>query len=149
MRVCWSMGVICLFVCLDASAAPPVGAVAPIDRAVAKVNGSVIWQSELDDRLRVSSRSDGPALLEEMIDERLILRGADEAKITAADSEIDAALAEIERANNLTPEQLDELLATYHMTRARYREDLRTQILVQRFLLQVIGPKVVISEEDI
>src|SRR3569623_2298438 len=114
-----------------AAARPPYGARASIDRPVASVGNTPVWKSEVDDMRRASKAGTDPAItqkiIDDLIEQHLMLQAADEAGITASEQEVDGAIAEIMKQNNVTDAQLDTALADAGMTRARYRLALAQQ----------------------
>lgn len=130
----------------SADAAPaPIGAVAVIDRPVALVDGVAIWQSELDDRVAMSlqgkaDRGQRAALVDAMIDDQLLL-----AKVSwygPDEHEIDRALDEIRKLNQLDDAALDKALADQHLTRAQYRRELARGLRLARAAAQELAPRV-------
>ena len=152
------MKTICLLVVLGAVAAadpqPPIGATATLDREIAIVERTPIWQSELDELLaRVPAQNFDPnqkkAALDSLIDNVLIEHTADERKIETNDAEIDAAIKQVEQQNNLDDAGLDQALTAQHFTRAQYRAELARQIRAQRVFQQIIAPRVSVSDAEI
>jgi parvulin-like peptidyl-prolyl isomerase len=131
----------------------PVGAVATIDRPVAFVDGVPIWQSELDDQLAIVAHGKlldhdtVAAVLEIMIDDQLLLAKLGRVEIPEAD--IDEALDEIRKQNQLTDAELESALAANHMTRSQYRVELTRMLRIARAVHQEVAPRVVVSEDDI
>ena len=152
------MKTICVLVMLGAVAAaapqPPIGATSTLDREIAVVERTPIWQSELDELLaRVPSKNFDPnqkkAALDSLIDRVLIQHTADQRQIATTDPEIDAAIKEVEQQNRIDDAGLDKALADQHFTRAQYREELAQQIKAQRLFQQIIAPKVSVSDAEI
>jgi hypothetical protein len=131
----------------------PTGAIAVIDRPVAVVDGAPIWQSQLDDQLAIvahgkeADRNTIAAVLETMIDDELFISRLARAEIS--DAEIDAALVEIRKQNNINDAELDAALAQQHFTRARYRLELARQLRLLRAEQQELAPRVAVVEDDI
>lgn len=135
-----------------ASAKPPAGARAIVDRPVAMVGGEPIWKSEIDDTIRAAKAEASPdvfqKVLDELIETHLMLQAADAAHITASEAEIDAGVQEIEKQNNLTDAQLDTALAEFGYTRAAYRAELARQIRIQRLMQQELVPRIQIRASE-
>jgi peptidyl-prolyl cis-trans isomerase SurA len=131
--------------------AAPVGAVAVIDRPAATVDTEVLWQSQVDERIASSGGAvtDRAKLIAEMIDDMLIMRGADEMKVEVDSKEIDEALIEIKKQNSINDAQLDAELKKIPMTLATYRQELGRQIRQFRFMNQAFRPKVNIGDADV
>ncbi|MBX3161217.1 MAG: SurA N-terminal domain-containing protein [Deltaproteobacteria bacterium] len=130
------------------AAAAPVGAVAPIDRPAALVGGEVLWQSQVEERLASAPQRARQGLVDEMIDEILYLRGADEAHLDVASAEIDQALEEIKRQNAIDDAKLDAELHRIGMSRAAYRVDLGRQIRLLRFF-NLLRARVDVRDGDV
>lgn len=135
-----------------AAARPPEGARAVIDWPVAIVGGSPVWKSEVDDMRRASKA--GPSaevtqrIIDDLIEQHLMLLAAEEAGITANDQEIDGALAEIEKQNNITDAQLDTALADAGMTRAKYRVELSHQIKLEKWMQLTLASKLTVHASE-
>lgn len=134
---------------------PPIGATAAIDRVAALVDGTPIWRSAVDDAL-AEQHVDQPTAeqrrtaLDGLIDSTLQLRAAKLLGLSTNDAEIDAAYAEIKKQNGLDDAGLDQALATYHFTRALYREELRRQILIAKLAQHELAPQVgTITDDEI
>ncbi|GAP65999.1 chaperone SurA [Mizugakiibacter sediminis] len=134
----------------------------PLDRIVAVVNDDVILQSQLDQAMQGIQRqyANQPQrlppqdilqrqVLERLVLERLQVQRANEEGIRVADGEVDAAIANIARQNNLTLPQLREALAQQGYDYAQYRNQLRDQILVQRLRQKVLQGAVQVSDTEI
>jgi parvulin-like peptidyl-prolyl isomerase len=145
----WALVVLVGTASVSARAAP-VGAVAIIDKPAAVVDGHVIWQSQLDERVAAAGGpADVAAILDVLIDERLILRRADELEIDAEPKEIDEALEEIKRQNGIDDAQLDEALQKAGYTRASYRLDLRDQLRMIRTINQELRTRVTVTDGEL
>lgn len=127
-----------------------LGAVAAIDRPAAIVGTVVIWRSQIEDRLAGGQPGqDARQLLEELIDTELIVQAAIASRIDVEPREVDLALEEIKKQNNLDDASLDAALGQQGFTRAMYRDDLGRQIQVLRFVNGVLSPRVMVSDEDV
>jgi peptidyl-prolyl cis-trans isomerase SurA len=131
-----------------------------LDRIVAVVNEGVVLQSELDlqtreieERLRMQKVALPPeTVLRQQVLERLVLeeiqqQHADRAGIKVTDEQVNGALEDIAKRQNLTLEQLPEKLAADGVDYAQYRGELKReiarQILRQRDVIQhiVVTPR--------
>ncbi len=136
-----------------------------VDRVVAAVNDTVILHSELMQRvaplsLEIARLSD-PAerkrrkdklkaqVLQEMIDEELVLQAAMESKIEVTPKEIDNAVKELQRQNNLNEEQFAQALKAQGETLASLQNDLRRQFMRMRAVQMLVRPKVNVSDEEV
>jgi peptidyl-prolyl cis-trans isomerase SurA len=127
----------------------PVGAVAPIDRVIAFVDGTPIWWSTWSERMVSSGVPADPAarkqyetaMVESLIDEVLVMRRAEAMHIEVGETEIDAALKEIEEQNHLDEAGLVAVLTPMGYTLAHYREELRHQVMQLRAVNQAANMK--------
>ncbi len=121
-----------------------------IDRIVAVVDHDVILLSELRDRAKPfqkqleavpegAQRAAAEAqmkhdLLGKMIDEIVVARDAERARLTVTPAEIDAALQTIATSQKLTIPQLFEAARGAGLDEAGYRAEIRRQLLEGRLL---------------
>jgi hypothetical protein len=126
-----------------AAAAAPAQPI--VDAPVAVVFHEPIWQSELDERVsHLPQPHDAKAIdtaLDALIDDTLVLRAARDLQITTSDHEVDQAVDVIKNQNHLDQAGFEKALADAHYTLAQYREDLRRQLILQRFLMQQLAPR--------
>lgn len=115
-----------------------------LDKVVAVVNDGVVLQSELDQqtseietRLRAQRVALPPEdVLRTQVLDRLVLdeiqaQHADHAGIKVSDEQVNAALADVAKRQNLTLEQLPDKLAAEGVDYASYRTELRREIARQ------------------
>lgn len=133
----------------------------PLDRIAAVVDEDIILQSELD-RAVVNIRAQyagregqlPPAnVLQRQVLERLILIKLQTARaegtgMRISDEEVNAAMANIARQNNMTADQLRQQLARDGIALGDFRSSLREEITVQR-LRQRFAQQVDISEAEV
>ncbi len=135
-----------------AAARPPDGARAIIDRPVAIVGNLPVWKSEVDDMRRAAKAGTDPAvtqkIIDDLIEQHLMLQAADEAGITASEQEIDGAIAELMKQNNITDAQLDTALADAGMTRAKYRVELAHQIKLEKWMQLTLASKLAVHASE-
>jgi parvulin-like peptidyl-prolyl isomerase len=133
--------------CLMAGSAQaaPVGAVAQIDRSVARVGDAVIWESDVASRAK-SGSPDRAAVIEAMIDDELMLAAGRKAGISTDRAEVLAAFEEIKKQNNLDDAGLEAALKEAGYTKARYLVDLERQLVLLRTKNQLLAPKVFIED---
>ncbi|MGN6151912.1 MAG: peptidylprolyl isomerase [Lysobacteraceae bacterium] len=134
----------------------------PLDRIAAVVDEDIILQSELD-RAVANSRGQyagresqlPPAdVLQRQVLERLILMRLQSARaattgIRISDEEVDAAVANIARQNNLNPDQMRQQLARDGMTMADFRASLRDEIMSQRLRQRFAQSKISVSDAEV
>ncbi len=149
---------------LPAAAQTASGAAATrdIDRVVAVVNADVITQLELDGRVRSVERQlrqrrveVPPAeelrkqVLERLISDRALVQAAREAGIRVDDAQLDRAMARLAEDNRMTPAQLRTQLERDGLSFARFREEVREEILIARLREREVDAKLLISEADV
>lgn len=146
--------------CSVASAEEPRARVArapvPLDGVAAVVDEAFIFRSDVDARVRhhepklskdpVKHRTEladlANALLASMIDEILFLNDAAKLGIEATDADVNAGIASVAQSNKMDRKQLEiEVMKTGYSIR-EYREEIRKQIIEQRWLLQRAGGKI-------
>lgn len=136
-----------------------------VDRIVAVVNKEPILLSELEEtlemiedyELRGLADAERETRLSELrgevvdilIGQELMEQAMDAGDVQVTDRDVQLALADIARSNNLTVERLMEEVAKQGMDEASYRADLKQQVRQQRFIQMNIMPRIDISEEDV
>ena len=136
-----------------------------VDKIVAKVNGDVITLLDLNDKVRiyvtqVLKRNFNPAdpgmrelqqqVLSTMIDDILLRQEARRYKITVPDSEVEARIRDLKQKNgNMSEAQFVQQLKLEGMTRQRFAEDMRRNILKEQLLGYMVQRKVVVGEDEI
>jgi peptidyl-prolyl cis-trans isomerase SurA len=136
-----------------------------IDRIVARVNDDVITLSELqeeglplferlrenytgrelEDRVQRAERE----FLDQLVLKRLQLQYATQIGVTASDNEINAAFKDVLTRNNLTQEQLVELLTREGLTLQDYKDRLREQIILARLMNQAVRSRVSVDASEV
>jgi peptidyl-prolyl cis-trans isomerase SurA len=127
-----------------------------LERVVAVVNDGVVLESELDEQTRaISARLleqkialPDPQVMRAQVLDRLVLdeiqaQRADHAGIKVSDEQVNAALTDIAKRQNLSLEQLPEKLASEGMDYGGYRAELKReiarQVLRQRDVIERIS----------
>jgi peptidyl-prolyl cis-trans isomerase SurA len=156
----------------DAPAPPPAAATtaAPahrmvLNRVAATVNGEVVTQAELEQRAgdewkKATLLPAGPerdravALVlrrsfEVVLAEKLFHAQALLLQIEVSEEQVTAAIEDIKKRNNADDKMLDGMLAEQGMTRAAFREQIRSQLESYNVLSAKVRSKVKLSEEDV
>lgn len=133
-----------------------------IDRIVAVVDEDVVLQSELDRAVaqimaqyqRNPSQLPPRNLLEAQVLNRLILTRlqvakADSTGIRVSDIDVDSAVGNIARQNNITPEQLRNSLAQDGLSYTEFRRNLHDELIVQRLHQRVAQGAGQVSDSEI
>jgi peptidyl-prolyl cis-trans isomerase SurA len=115
-----------------------------LDRVVAIVNDGVVLNSDLDaqlgavsERLREQKLELPPQnvlrqqVLERLVVQEIQLQRANHAGIKVSDEQLNQALQEVAKRNNLTLSQLPDALAQQGIDYGSYREDIRREITLQ------------------
>lgn len=133
-----------------------------IDRIVAVVNNEVITRGDLEERFRVATaqlKRQGTSppprdvlekqILDRMVIDRVQLQLARETGLRVDDTELDRALQRIAQENKLTLPQLREALEKDRVPFAKFREDIRNEIVLGRLRQREVDNKIVVSESEI
>ena len=142
------------------SAPPPDGRVTET-RIAAVVNDEVISVGDLTSRLRMvmlsSNLTDSPEtrqrvaaqVLRTIVDEKLQMQEAKRQNVTATDEEINKALAQIEKQNNMQAGQLDQVLKSHGIERSALVDQLTASIVWTKLVRRLVSQTNVVSDEEI
>ena len=133
-----------------------------IDRVVAVVNEEAITARELDERARLALKQLGQQgtppppknvierqILERMISDRVQLQFAKDSGIRVDDADLDRAIGRIAEQNKMTVEQMRQTLERDGVPYGKFREDIRSEILMARLREREVENKIVITESEI
>ena len=152
---------------VSAQSSPPVPSAAPprvvaIDRVIAVVNDEAITQYELDDARRIvvqqlkQQNVQQPAadvldkqVLERLITERALLQHAKDSGIKVDDTQVERAIQRIAEDNKLTLDGLRQALARDGVAYVRYREDVRSEIVMQRLREREVDARITVSDAEV
>ncbi|HET7290472.1 MAG TPA: peptidylprolyl isomerase [Thermodesulfobacteriota bacterium] len=145
--------VLCVIASLGASIAA-AGARETIDRVVAIVNEDIITLSELRElALSINPTSteaiDENAVLQQMIEQKLLEQQADKMGIKVTEAELDASIKQVQQKFGLNDQQMQEVLKKQNLTPESFREQWRLQTLSNKLLESQLKNKIVITEEEI
>lgn len=150
-----------------AAAAPaaltqPARQVIVIDRIVAVVNNEVITRGDLEERYKLATlqlKQQGTPLpardilerqiLDRLIVDRVQLQLARETGLRVDDAELDRSLQRIAQDNKLTLPQLRAALEKDGVPFAKFREDIRNEIILSRLRQREVDNRIVVSESEI
>ena len=134
----------------------------PVDRIVAVVNDEVITANELQARTRAAQlqlqrqkiQEPPPEILERQVLERMIidraqLQMARESGVRVDDATVNAAMARIAEANNMTIPALRQRLEAEGISFNQFREDVRQDILLNRLREREVDGRLQISENEL
>lgn len=141
---------------------PPPPRVLTVDRIVAVVNDEVITQFDLALRTKLAVAQlarQGTALppaevmerqvLERMISDRVQLQMAKETGIRIDDGQLEKILSRIAADNKMTLPQFREAIERDGLAFARFREDLRDEVLISRLREREVDSRIVVTESEI
>jgi peptidyl-prolyl cis-trans isomerase SurA len=133
-----------------------------LDRIVAVVNDEAITARELDERARVAMKqlaqqgTTAPPkavierqLLERMIGDRVQVQFAKETGVRVDDAELERAIQRIAEQNKISMEALRSTLERDGVPYAKFREDIRAEILMARLREREVENKIVVTEGEI
>ena len=137
-----------------------------IERIVAVVNRRIILLSELNERLKpmmpqVKRIPDKTAraqqldqlkrqMLKNMVDEKLIFQEARKLKLSISDADLERAVKDVMRRNNLTRKDLEKALAQEGKTITAYKQTiLKPQLLRMRVINVQVRSRVSVTNDEI
>lgn len=142
-----------------AQTAPPVS---ELDRIVAVVNNDVIVESELGARMRLVKdqlRQSGTALppedvlrkqvLERLVIEKLQIQIAEKNGIRVEEETLNRAVEGVAKQNKFTVSQFKDILERDGFDFARFREDIRNEILISRLQQRQLQSRITVTDRDI
>ncbi len=146
----------------EPQAKPKPRPIVTLDRIVAVVNDEVITRNDLNERISLAEaqlrRQGTPAparpilerqLLERMIADRAQIQFGRENGLRIDDLELDRAIARIAEDNKMTVPQMREALVRDGLPFVKFREDIRSQIIMARLREREVDDKIVITESEI
>ena len=137
------------------------GAIPSVVKASAIVNGTVITQTDIDQRLALLAISQGGPIpkeelerlrvqvLRNLIDESLQIQAARAAEITVADSDIDRTVARVAGNLKQTPEQMAAYLKANGSSIRSMRRQIEGEIAWQRLQRAKIESRVSVGDEEV
>lgn len=132
-----------------------------VSRIAAVVNEDIITTYQLDQALqqqlesmerRPSPAQLGPmrkTVLKKLIEETLVQQRIRALNLTVSEEEIETAILDVQKQNNLTREQLVEALLAQGMTAEAYRSNLRKQIMRYKLISAEVRSKVDVTEKEV
>lgn len=132
------------------------------DFIVAVVNQELVTAAEIDQRLQRArdgaARSGRPLppeetlrqqILDGLIEERVIVTHARDSGARVEETELDRAVQNVAAQNQLTPDQLRERLRAEGIDYARFRANLRDQILIERVREREVYQRIRITDAEV
>jgi len=149
------------------SAAAPAATSRPrnlvaLDRVVAVVNDEALTQYDLNEQKRIilqqMKAQNVPApsaevldkqLLERLITERTLMQYAKETGVRVDDVQIERTILRIAQENKLTMDEFRRAVEREGVTYAKYREDIRNDITVQRLRDREVDSKINVTDAEV
>jgi peptidyl-prolyl cis-trans isomerase SurA len=133
------------------------GADTPRNRILALVNGDIITQNDLDGALKRASfdklaeSMESRRILQSLIEKKLQLQWARQRGITAEPSEVEGLVKERMRFLGFDSEErfAEELPNGGYPSLEDYREEVRNQIIIFKFIDREVRSKIVIQDQEI
>ena len=133
-----------------------------LDRVIAVVNDEAITQHDLNEQ-RVAvlvqlreSKVTPPApdvlerqVLERMITERSLLQFAKESGMRIDDTTVERAILRISQDNKVSPEEFRKVLEREGIPYAKYREDVRRELILQRLREREVDARVNVTDAEV
>lgn len=151
------------FIILLASlvSASPLYAVETLDRIVAVVNNNVITQQELSEQIEITRQqwlSENKPIpdaatfrkqvLNKMIDNELQLQLAANSGLKINEAALDKTIMSIAQRNGFTLEQLREKLQQENIPYAKYRQQIRQQLIINRLQQDEVAAKITVTDQE-
>jgi len=143
-------------------AAAPQGGPVALDRVVAVVNNEALTQFEMNEQKRIlvqqlrESRLQPPSpdvldkqVLDRLITERALMQYAKETGIRVDDTTVERTILRIAQENKMAPEEFRKVLEREGIPYAKYREDVRREVTIQRMREREIDSKVFVSDAEV
>jgi peptidyl-prolyl cis-trans isomerase SurA len=133
-----------------------------LDRVVAVVNDEAITQHELDaqkrrvlDQMRVQ-KVNPPApdvldkqVLDRLVTERALMQVAKSSGVRVDDVQVERTIERVAQENKLTVEQFRNELGKEGIPFAKYREDLRKELLLQKLREREVDARVTVTDAEV
>ena len=134
----------------------------PLDRVVAVVNNEAVTQFDVNEQKRVVMAQMRDAkvpppppdalerqVLERIVTERAMLQFAKESGIRVDDQMVERTILRIAQENKLSPEEFRKVLEREKIPYAKYREDIRKEITIQRIREREVDSRVAVSDAEL
>lgn len=136
-----------------------------VERVAAVVDDEIILLSEVNERVRPylkkimriqDSKAQQRALrrlqlqqLEQLIQEKLVIKEATRRKLKVSDAEVNRAINSVMKQNDVTYKELMNALMEQGISPAQYKANLRKQILRLKVLNMAVRSRISVSEDDV
>jgi peptidyl-prolyl cis-trans isomerase SurA len=142
--------------------ATPASREALLDRVVAVVNDEAITQYEVAEQrrtvlmqMREAKVNPPPAdvldrqVLERLITERAIAQYAKETGVRIDDAQVERTIQRIAQDNKMSPDEFRRAVEKEGIPYAKYREEVRNEIMLQRLRDREVDSKIVVSDAEV
>ena len=132
------------------------------DRVVAIVNDEAITLHDIDEAKRIVLQqmkqqnvqpppSDvmDKQVLERLITDRALLQFAKESGLRVDDTQIERTIQRIAQENKISVEELKKALAAEKLSFAKYRDDIRSELIMQRLREREVDSRITVSEAEV
>jgi peptidyl-prolyl cis-trans isomerase SurA len=133
-----------------------------VDRVVAIVNDEAITLHDVDDAKRIvlqqmKQQNVQPPptdvlekqVLERLITDRALLQFAKESGLRVDDTQIERTIQRIAQENKLSLDEMRKALATDNISYAKYRDDIRNELVMQRLREREVDSRITVSESEV
>ncbi len=141
--------------------AKPLYAIETLDRIVAVVNNHVITQQQLSEQIEMTRQqwlsenkpipdaaSFRKQVLQQMIDNELQLQLAASSGLKINEAALDKTIMSIAQRNGFTLEQLREKLQQENIPYAKYRQQIRQQLIINRLQQDEVAAKITVTDQE-
>ena len=142
--------------------ARPAPRVVSVDRVVAVVNDEAITQHDLNDatnivlqQMQQQKLQAPPAdvlerqVLERLVTEKALMQYAKETGLKVDDTQVERTVQRIAQDNKLSVEDFRKALAQEHISYAKYRDDIRNEIIVQRLREREVENRLTVTDAEV
>ena len=149
-------------VAASAQRAPAPARPLALDRVVAIVNDEAVTQYELEEAKRIVLQQlkqqnvrQPPAdvldkqVLERLVTEHALLQYAKESGIKVDDNQVERTIQRIAEDNKMTVDALRATLEQDHVPYAKYRDDVRNEIVMQRLREREVDSRITVSDAEV
>ena len=133
-----------------------------LDRVVAVVNDEAVTQYELEEAKRIVLQQlkqqnvrQPPAdvldkqVLERLVTEHALLQYAKESGIKVDDNQVERTIQRIAEDNKMTVDTMRATLERDHVAYAKYRDDVRNEIVMQRLREREVDSRITVSDAEV
>lgn len=147
--------ILSLAVCLLLNALPAQAEI--VSRIAAVVNDDIITTLQLDERIAAELGTETAAniatperlvVLDKMVQEMLVEQRVKQLGMSVGDEEVERAIQDVERQNNIDRNQLELALQTQGLSMESYRTKLRRQLLEFKLVGREIRDKIEVTNQE-